>query len=101
MVLRGLVDDPGYAPWRDFARTHRYAAALGLPLICDGAVLGALSLFAPEHDAFSANEIQLLEGMAAELSLGILALRGKDAARRAGRRTRCACRRTWPRNPPE
>ena len=52
-----------------------YRASIALPLQQEGKVLGALTVYAAEADAFGADEVRLLEELAANLTFGILALR--------------------------
>ncbi|MBI5331698.1 MAG: GAF domain-containing protein [Betaproteobacteria bacterium] len=51
------------------------AAALSLPLLNDGQVLGALTIFSSQTDNFDAAEVALMEELAADLAFGIAALR--------------------------
>ncbi len=56
---------------------------IALPLFEDGRVLGTLSIHAAETHAFDAEEIRLLEQLAADLSFGIHSLRARTARRLA------------------
>ena len=53
------------------------SACLALPLANDGQILGALSIYAAESDAFAAPERALLEELAGNLAFGLLALRDR------------------------
>ncbi|WP_157202855.1 EAL domain-containing protein [Calidithermus chliarophilus] len=64
-LMRFIRDDPAYAPWRERALAHGFESSLGLPVEVGGRALGVLSLYAPEPDAFSAEELGLLERLAA------------------------------------
>ena len=47
------VDNGTLGPtWRDVARRHGFGSLLSLPLRVDGEVFGALTILAPESDAF-------------------------------------------------
>jgi len=75
--------DPRVAPWRDAALERGYRAGLCLPLTDEaGGVFGALSIYAGERDAFTAEEVRLLEQLAADLAFGILVLRQREARKR-------------------
>jgi len=75
--------DPRVAPWRDAALERGYRACLCLPLTDEaGGVFGALSIYAGERDAFTAEEVRLLERLAADLAFGILVLRQREARKR-------------------
>jgi diguanylate cyclase (GGDEF)-like protein len=63
------------ALWRDFARRHGLGSVLGLPLHIDGALFGALTIGAPEADAFGAEERQVLKEVADDVAFGLEFLR--------------------------
>ena len=52
-----------------------YASVAAFPLIIDGAILGNLTIFAHERDAFGEREVALLGEMAEDLAFGIATLR--------------------------
>jgi diguanylate cyclase (GGDEF)-like protein/PAS domain S-box-containing protein len=76
--------DPRVAPWRDEALKRGFRACVALPLMdeADG-VFGALCIYAAERDAFTAEEVRLLERLAADLAFGIQVLRQREARKRA------------------
>ena len=75
--------DPRVAPWRDEALERGYRAAVALPLKDEAdSVFGALTIYASERDAFTAEEVRLLEQLAADLAFGILVLRQREARKR-------------------
>ena len=63
--------DPDYRPWMEQAQRYGYASSLALPLRLDGAVIGALNIYAAEADAFGEDVIELLGEAAADLAYGI------------------------------
>jgi diguanylate cyclase (GGDEF)-like protein/PAS domain S-box-containing protein len=75
--------DPRVAPWRAEALKRGYRAGVALPLRDEaGGVFGALNIYAGERDAFTAEEVRLLERLAADLAFGILVLRQREAHKR-------------------
>ncbi|MFA5808913.1 MAG: PAS domain S-box protein [Thermoleophilia bacterium] len=74
-VVRDLLTDNGYLPWRAEALTRGYASTVALPLSANGDTFGSLNIYASETDAFDAEEVALLMGLAGDLSYGISALR--------------------------
>lgn len=74
-VCQHIGTNPNFAPWRDEALKRGYAAVLSLPLVCEKALLGGLTIAASEFDAFDEAEIQLLSELANDLAFGVLALR--------------------------
>jgi len=71
-VLRHLAEDPY---WNARAVEYGYGAVIGLPLRVNGQVLGALTIFAAEPDAFDPDEMSLLAELAGDLAFGIETLR--------------------------
>ncbi|MGB9978408.1 PAS domain S-box protein [Methanobacterium sp.] len=70
-----MHDDPQFEPWRENAIKRGYASSLALPLKMYGKVLGALTIYSIESDAFSEDEVKLLTELAENLSYGINVIR--------------------------
>ncbi|RIH81218.1 putative signaling protein [Calidithermus terrae] len=79
-LMRLIRDDPAYAPWRERALAHGFESSLGLPVEAGGRALGVLSLYAPEPGAFSAEELGLLERLAALVGRRVEFLRQRAEA---------------------
>lgn len=69
--------NPITQPWREAAVNRGYQSILSLPLVIDKKVLGALTLYAPEPDAFDMSEVQLLEELASDIAFGLQSLRAR------------------------
>jgi len=87
-VARNILTDPDYddsiyAPLRERAIKGGWAAVTAFPLIIEDEVLGALSMAAPEADAFDSDEVELLSELAADLAYGIANLRTRIKHREA------------------
>ena len=74
-VNQNVLTHPGMAPWREAAIQRGYRSSISLPLIGDTKVLGALTMYAREAQAFDPEEIRLLEELASDLAYGIVTLR--------------------------
>ena len=61
-------------PWRAAALERSYHASIGLPLKSGEKVLGVLSIYASEPDAFDRDECKLLQELADNLAFGMAAL---------------------------
>ncbi len=88
-VAHGLQSDPRYQAWHAAAREQGIESALSLPLQVDQEVMGAITIYAEDDDAFDAAEIELLSEMAEDLTYGIATLRTRikhDAAQATIRR---------------
>lgn len=63
--------------WQEVAGQSGYHSGIGLPLVSNGAVMGALAVYSTEARAFGPEEVQLLEKLAGILVFGIEALRAR------------------------
>ncbi|MEK6975746.1 MAG: PAS domain-containing protein [Candidatus Thermoplasmatota archaeon] len=81
IVIRDLAHNPAFAPWRDQALANGYASAIALFLPL-GDERGAMVMYAAQPDAFTADEVTLLEEMAGDLAFGLrtLRMRAKESA---------------------
>lgn len=74
---RNIATDPTMAPWRKEALSYGYGSSLAIPIVVEAHMYGALTIYAPEADAFGDAEIALLEELASDLAFGISTLRTK------------------------
>jgi signal transduction histidine kinase/CheY-like chemotaxis protein/ligand-binding sensor domain-containing protein len=82
-LIRNVDSDAIFSPWREAAIRRGYASVIALPLKSDGQTFGALSIYAPEADAFDAEEAGQLEELANNLAYGVLALRNRAQRKHA------------------
>ncbi len=75
VVVQNIEQDPLYAPWRDEALHRGFHSTIVMPLIQKDDVMGAISIYSGETDAFDPQEITLLEKLADNLAYGIASLR--------------------------
>ena len=74
-VNQNILTNPDMAPWRESALQRGYQSNMALSLAGAQGTLGALALYAADADAFSAEEVALLEELARNLAFGIQTLR--------------------------
>lgn len=74
-ICKDMLTDPKFAPWRDEAIKRGYASSIALPLISGNQTIGALTIYAKMPDAFTKDEVNLLNELAADLAYGITAIR--------------------------
>lgn len=74
-INNDFTHNPNMAPWRNLALLHGYQSSIALPLIGGKRVLGALTIYATKPDAFSVEEIKLLEELANNLAFGLETIR--------------------------
>jgi|APLak6261680187_1056133.scaffolds.fasta_scaffold00947_1 diguanylate cyclase (GGDEF)-like protein/PAS domain S-box-containing protein len=68
-------NDPRLLRWRDIAVRLGVNSTISLPLKAAGRVLGAISIYARQADAFDEHEVGLLSELADDLAYGLVALR--------------------------
>jgi len=74
-VNQHFLTNPAMAPWQEAARPRGYQSSISLPLKNSAGILGVLTIYASEPDAFNEAEVRLLQELAADLAFGIETLR--------------------------
>jgi len=77
-IARDIRNSPAFAPVFDLIVRPGYVSNLALPLLEGGHVVGAMTIFASEADAFDEAEMLLLQELADDLAYGIATLRTRD-----------------------
>jgi PAS domain S-box-containing protein len=80
---RNMLTDPQFEPWRAEAIKRGYASSLVLPLLEEGKVFGAISIYSKDPDPFSDRETLLLCELAGNLAHGVTTLRLRVAHAKA------------------
>ena len=83
VAVNHILTDPQFNLWRTQAEKNAYAAVLSLPLSIDNRVVGALTIYSEQPDAFNAAETLQLTSLADNLAFGIKMLRKSDALRKS------------------
>jgi len=79
-----FATDARVAPWRDLLLQRGLRSALALPLKDEhGGVFGTLTIHSERRNAFTPEEIHMLEELAGDLAFGIVTLRSRAARQRA------------------
>ncbi|NOZ11017.1 MAG: PAS domain-containing protein [Gammaproteobacteria bacterium] len=75
-IIRNILEDPRYIPWRQSALKHGYRSSVALPLKNKEQTFGVLNIYAHEESAFDdEEEVRLLQELADDLAYGIVTLR--------------------------
>jgi PAS domain S-box-containing protein len=77
-VNQSFLDNPESTPWREHALKHGYHSSIALPLSHAAGVVGALTIYAAEPNAFNEDEVKLLQELANDLTYGIITLRTRQ-----------------------
>jgi len=82
--LEDYATDPRGAPWQASASQHGFRSGIAVPLKDEDAkTFGSLNIYSTQPNAFTADEIRLLEELAGDLAFGIAALRSRTAREQA------------------
>ena len=82
--IQDFATDPRVAPWREILLQGGFRSAIALPLKDEHAkVFGSLTMHSGQPNAFTPEEIHLLEELAADLAFGIVALRSQAERKQA------------------
>ena len=84
-VVRDMQTGAVHAPWREFMVRHGIVSAMSLPLKAGNRILGAVTMYSHEVNAFRSDEVKIAEELADNLAYGIAALRAEAARRKYAR----------------
>lgn len=73
-VMRDIINDPNFYPWRDQALLNGYSSSIALPLITEE-VFGVINVYSVDKNAFGDKEVEFLNKISSDISLGINSLR--------------------------
>ncbi|MFI5344916.1 MAG: PAS domain S-box protein [Elusimicrobiota bacterium] len=76
-ICRDIRTDPGMAPWREKALQRGFFSSIALPLVDRDEVLGALTIYSHQPEAFGDEEVGLLKELADDLAYGITSIRAR------------------------
>jgi PAS domain S-box-containing protein len=82
-IVKNILTDQRYTPWRAEAIKRGYASSMALPLISGDQIYGALNIYAAEPEAFDEEEVKLLTELSNDLAYGIVALRTRAEHKQA------------------
>jgi signal transduction histidine kinase/CheY-like chemotaxis protein len=73
-----IQTDPAFKPWRDFIHRTDLRSSCALPLNVDGQIIGTLNLCSTEKNVFHAEELDLLEEVASDISFAVKMIRDRN-----------------------
>ncbi len=83
VIVRNILSNPKFKPWREMAVAHGFTSAISLPLHNGRKVYGALVILAAEADSFDPEEASQLEELAEDLANRIRAIHDETAQKKA------------------
>jgi len=82
--IQDFATDPRLAPWRESLLQRGFRSGIALPLKDeDGSTFGSLTIHSAQPNAFTSEEVRLLEELAGDLAFGIVTLRSRAARKQA------------------
>ncbi len=82
-IIRDIRKEPKFSPLLHQALERGYASVQSLPLITEGEVFGAITIYSEIPNAFSTKESELLTGLVDNLAYGVKMLRDRKAKLKA------------------
>ncbi|MGZ5051414.1 MAG: CBS domain-containing protein [Methylobacter sp.] len=79
MTNNHALENTDFSPWYQKARSFDIRSSAALPVIVDGKVAGALTIYSKETEAFGDSEIRLFEELVSNLGFGIQSRRTRAA----------------------
>ena len=82
--IEDFTTDPRLAPWRESVLQHGFLSGIALPLKDENDnAFGSLTIHSAQPNAFTPEEVRLLEGLAGDMAFGIVTLRSRAARKQA------------------
>ena len=82
--IQDFAKDPRLAPWREGLLQRGFRSGIALPLKDENDnAFGSLTIHSAQPNAFTSEEVRLLEELAGDLAFGIVTLRSAAARKRA------------------
>jgi len=79
-----FATDPQVAAWREKALERGYRSSIAMPLKDEGErAFGAFTIYSSKPNAFTEEEVRLLEELAGDMAFGITTLRNREKRRKA------------------
>ncbi|HXU93445.1 MAG TPA: HD domain-containing phosphohydrolase [Gallionella sp.] len=75
MVAQDLGSDVRYQPWQDIVSNWGLGSAAAVPLVSEGEVIGVLSIYSRQRDAFDEQSTSFLAEAASDIAIGVRSLR--------------------------
>jgi len=89
VYIQDFMTDSRAAPWRENAILRGYRSSIALPLKNENKnAFGVLNIYSSSPDAFTSDEITLLEELAGDLAFGINVIRARIERKQAEERLR-------------
>ncbi len=74
-ICENMQTDPKFEPWRKEALKRGYNSSIGIPIINNEKILGAITIYSEETNPFSEEEKELLKELSDDLAYGITSIR--------------------------
>lgn len=75
VICQNITTDERLKPWKEDALKRGYESSIALPIIIEDSVIGSLTIYAAQPNAFDPDEVELLQELTDSLSFGILHIR--------------------------
>jgi signal transduction histidine kinase/CHASE3 domain sensor protein len=87
-VCADVETDPRPLPWREAALKHGFRSAAAFPILLDGHIAGAFTLYSDEPGFFDDEIVSLLDEVNSDLSFALQSMEGEKQRQRAEQEVR-------------
>jgi signal transduction histidine kinase/GAF domain-containing protein len=85
VICADTESDPAFSAWKDRAIEHGFRSCAAFPLNMGGGVRGALNIYSGDRAFFDAEEVNLIEAMAADISFAVETIETESLKRKSER----------------
>jgi sugar diacid utilization regulator len=71
IVVRDVLEDEAFTPWRPLAREYRYRSMVSVPLRARGRVIGVLNGYSADPREYSSAELDVVETLAGHAAVAV------------------------------
>lgn len=70
-IIQNISEDRSMLPWKDLAKKKGFLSSIALPIKIGATVVGTLNIYANVINAFTGEEIKILQELASDIAFGI------------------------------
>lgn len=76
-ICNDVLNDPSFGPWKENAMEHGIRSSATIPLVEDGNVVGALSLYSSQKNTFTKSELSIIRELIDDSMFNIYSIKSR------------------------
>jgi|GEM_PF-379491 len=77
-IFNNILKDPGFAPWRNKARSYGIKSNASIPLIYENEKIGTIALYSHKRNTFLSDEIDMIQKLMEDTMFNIAAIKTRQ-----------------------